>query len=118
MLSPRRRRNDEEQGTAPCKRGQVFQAASNTATIPSVDGLTWITLINISMISNKSPSGSGGYHMPLQLGFANVIFLLVRCFFLALPPPLFRGVCLMFVLFFLGCVRQINLLSLDSVGLT
>lgn len=56
--------------------------------------------------------------MPLQLGFANVIFLLVRCFFLALPPPLFRGVCLMFVLFFLGCVRQINLLSLDSVGLT
>lgn len=89
---PRRRRKDEERGTAPCKRGQVFRAASNTATIPSVDGLTWLTLINISKISNESPSGSRGEHMPLQLDFASVIFLLVRCCFspsrtTPTPPP-------------------------------
>lgn len=54
---------------------RCFGAASNTATVPSVDGLTWLTLINISKISDESPSGSRGEHVPLHLGFVSVIFL-------------------------------------------
>lgn len=54
---------------------RCFRAASNTATVPSVDGLTWLTLINISKISDESPSGSRGEHRPLHLAFVRVIFL-------------------------------------------
>lgn len=69
--------------TALAVRGdRCFGAASNTGTVPSVDGLTWLTLINISKISDESPSGSRGEYMPLHLASVSVIFLLMYFFFL------------------------------------
>lgn len=96
-FSPRRWRRNYEQPALAVRGDRCFRAASNTATVPSVDGLTWLTLINISKISDESSSGGRGERIPLHPTFVSVIFLLMHCFFLFLffPSirPLFIGVC-------------------------
>lgn len=69
------------QTTLAVRGDRCFGAASNTSTVPSVDGLTWLTLINISKISDESPSGSGGQHMSLHPAFVSAIFLFTHCSF-------------------------------------
>lgn len=55
---------------------RCFRGASNTST---VDGLTWLTLINISKTSDENHSGSRGENMPLHQAFVSAVFLLMYC---------------------------------------